>query len=303
MTAINRILCPVDFSDFSRRALDHALGVARCYGSTVIALHVVAPAAVVVPVPSYFGAEVTQAMTLPPRDRAKVAAELQAFVASEQAGAMQAATLIAEAPEPYREILVQADRLAVDLIVLGTHGRSGFERLFLGSTTEKVLRKARRPVMTVPPPAPDVMPRGPAPFTRIVCAVDFSPCSRAAVDYAVSLAQQSTAALTLVHVLETRPLYVDFSPSTALDLTAWTRQAQGQLQEMVSPADRSTCTVVETAREGTPHKEIVAVANAVDADLIVIGVRGRGATDMFLFGSTTHHIIREARCAVLAVHA
>ena len=57
MIQLKQILCPVDFSEFSRRALDHALAVARCYGSTVTALHVASPMPVVVPGPSYFGAE------------------------------------------------------------------------------------------------------------------------------------------------------------------------------------------------------------------------------------------------------
>jgi nucleotide-binding universal stress UspA family protein len=299
---LKQILCPVDFSDFSRRALDHALGVARCYGSTVTALHVLAPAPVVVPVPYYFGAEVAPPMTLPPPDRAKVAADLASFAADEQAGTLRAATLVTEASRVHQEILVQADRLHADLIVLGTHGRSGFERLFLGSTTEKVLRSARCPVMTVPPHAADVMPRGPAPFTRILCAVDFSDCSRLAFDYALSLARECNARLTLLHVLETRPLYVDFSPAAVIDLEAWTREARARLRAMTSDGDRTTCTVSELVREGIPHREILTAAGELDADLIVLGVRGRGAADRLLFGSTTHHVIREARCAVLTLH-
>ena len=302
MPAIKRILCPVDFSEFSRRALDHALGVARCYGSSVVALHVVAPAPVVVPVPYYFGAEIAPPMTLPPADRTEVAAELDAFAATEQAGTAHADTLVTEAPDVYREILIQADRLGANLIVLGTHGRSGFERLFLGSTTEKVLRKARCPVMTVPPHAPDVMPRGPVPFTRILCAIDFSDCSTTALGYAVSLARESKATLTLMHVLETRPLYVDFSPTPVIDLRAWIRQARSQLRDMLTDADRSACSVSEIVREGRSHREILALAAELDTDLIVLGVRGRGATDLLVFGSTTHHVIREARCAVLTVH-
>ncbi|HEU4927444.1 MAG TPA: universal stress protein [Vicinamibacterales bacterium] len=303
MTAIQQILCPVDFSEFSRRALDHALGLARCYGSAVTALHVVAPAPVVVPVPYYFGAEVAPPMTLPPADRGRVASELEAFVSSERAGALRAATYVAEGPVVHQEILVQAKRLHADLIVLGTHGRSGFERLFLGSTAEKVLRTARCPVMTVPPHAPDVMPRGPAPFTRIVCAIDFSDCSQVALEYALSLARQSNATLTLVHVLDSRPLYVDFSPAAVIDLEAWTREARTRLHALVSDGDRTTCRVSEMVREGKAYREILRLADVLDTDLIVLGVRGRGATDLVIFGSTTHHVIRAARCAVLTVHA
>ena len=301
MVAIKRILCPVDFSPFSRRALDHALGLARCYGSTVTALHVVAPMPVMVPSPYYFGAETPPSMALPPVDRVVVASELQRLADAEQVPGITVQPLIMEAPEVYREILLQAERLESDVIVLGTHGRSGFDQLFLGSTAEKVLRKANCPVMTVPPKAPDAMPLGPVPFGRILCAVDFSDSSKVALDYAMSLAGESKSSLTLAHVLETRPLYYDFSPPVAIDFTAWHEEARKRLHELVPGAVRSSCSVTEVVREGTSYNELLALATELDTDVIVLGVRGRGAVDRFFFGSTTHHVIREARCAVLTL--
>lgn len=301
MTELKQILCPVDFSEFSRRALDHALAVARCYGSTVTALHVVAPMPVVVPGPYYFGAEIPPPMALPPTDRAVIAAQIQRLADAEQVPGVRVETLVAEAPVVYSEILVQAERLGSNLVVMGTHGRSGFQRLFLGSTAEKVLRQARCPVMTVPPQAPDAMPRGPAPFTRILCAVDFSESSKIALGYAMSLAREGEAALTLAHVIEMRPLYYDFSPPAVVDLTAWCEDARRRLRHMVPEETRSSSSVKETVRNGTPYREILTLAREVDSDLIVMGVQGRGAADLFFFGSTTHHVIREARCAVLTL--
>ena len=303
MIQMKQILCPVDFSDFSRRALDHALAVARLYKSTVTALHVVSPSPAVVPVPYYFGAEIAPPMMLPPVDRAKVAADLGRFVESEEVPGVRLETLVTEAPDAPREILVQSDRLAADLIVLGTHGRSGFEKLFLGSITEKVLRKTQRPVMTVPPKTPDAMQIGPAAFTRILCAVDFSPCSKLALDYAISLAQENGATLTLTHVLETRPLYADFTPSVVIDIDAWIREARDRLKTMVPDAVKASVPVTEVVTEGAPYHEILQLAQTLDADLIVMGVRGRGAADLFLMGSTTHRVIRAAHCAVLTLRS
>jgi nucleotide-binding universal stress UspA family protein len=300
MIELKQILCAVDFSEFSRRALDHALGVARCYGSTVTALHVVAPTPVVVPALYYIGTE-TPPVALPPTDHAVVAAQAQRLIDEEQVPGVHVDTLVEEAPTVYGEILVQAERLASDLIVIGTHGRSGFERLFLGSTAEKVLRKARCPVMTVPPEAPNTMPRGPVPFTRILCAVDFSESSRLALDYAMSLAREGNAALTVAHVIETRPLYYDFSPAFAIDLTAWREEARTRLRRLVPDTVRSACQVSEAVREGTSYREILALSTELGADLIVMGVQGRGAVDLFFFGSTTHHVIRHAHCAVLTL--
>ena len=94
--------------------------------------------------------------------------------------------------------------MAADLVVMGTHGRSGFERLVLGSVTERVLRKSACPVLTVPKGIPDVA-TPPVLFNRIVCAVDFSDCSMHALNYAMSLAQEADAHLTVVHVIELPP--------------------------------------------------------------------------------------------------
>jgi nucleotide-binding universal stress UspA family protein len=122
-----------------------------------------------------------------------------------------------------------------------------------------------------------------------------------ALGYAASLARQGQAALTLTHVIETRPLYYDFSPPAAIDLTAWIADAHGRLRAMVRDAVPSPSSVTETVREGKAYREILTLADELDADLIVMGVQGRGAADLLFFGSTTHHVIREARCAVLTL--
>ena len=91
--------------------------------------------------------------------------------------------------------------MKADLLVIGTHGRSGFERLVLGSVTEKVLRKASCPVLTVPKRLPDAVPVGPVLFKRILCPVDFSESSLHALSYAVSMAQEADGQLTVLHVV------------------------------------------------------------------------------------------------------
>ena len=161
---------------------------------------------------------------------------------------MKVESVVVEAYDVYREILAQADRLQSNLVVMGTHGRSGFERLFLGSTAEKVLRKARCPVMTVPPKAPDAMASGLAPFKRIVCGIDFSKSSHVALDYAMSLAQENGAALAVVHVIEIHPMYVDFAPPAAIDLHAWTEQATSRLHQTGS---RPSALGLQRRRTGT----------------------------------------------------
>ena len=301
MIDLQRILCAVDFSEFSRHALDHALSVARGYGSTVTALHVVAPAPAAVAGGWYFGSENPPPLLLPMMDADNARRELQRLVTTEHVPGVKVESLVAEGFDVHREILEQAARLRSNLVVLGTHGRSGFERLFLGSTAEKVLRKARIPVMTVPPKAPDAMASGLAPFKRIVCGMDYSQSSHIAFDYAMSLAQENAATLAVVHVIETPPMYVDFAPAAAIDLDAWTEQATAGLQQLVRDKVRTIGNVTEIVRAGRPYREILGLARELDADLIVLGVHGRGAADLFFFGSTTHHIVREGHCAVLTL--
>ena len=303
MIELPRILCAVDFSDFSRRALDRAFAVARYYKSTVAVLHVVTPMPVATPGAYYFGSEMAPPLLLPGTDPAVVRARLERFVEAEKPRDVQVEVLVAEADQVHQELLDQVERLAANLIVMGTHGRSGFQRLFLGSIAEKVLRQARCVVMTVPRGVPDAVPRTRDPFERIVCAVDFSPPSVTALSYAMSLATEAKAQLSLLHVVEAFPPFIELSPSTAVDVDAWMRDARNQLRASVPDGVRSHCTVKEVVTTGKPYREILSLAAAESSDLIVMGVQGRGAVDRFFFGSTTSHVLREAHCPVLTLRS
>ena len=148
MVAIERILCPVDFSPDSRRALDYALALAERFGAKVTVLHVVANTPLVDVIPSIGGGGI-QPMILSDADRHAVLDHLQSFLPP---GASTTSTSleVIDAADVRAEILAQAQALDANLIVLGSHGRSGFEHLLLGSTTERVLRKAHCPVLVVP---------------------------------------------------------------------------------------------------------------------------------------------------------
>jgi nucleotide-binding universal stress UspA family protein len=303
MIELSRILCPVDFSEFSQRALDRAFAIARCYKATVTVLHVVAPMPVATPGAYSFGSEMAQPLFLPPTDRSVVAAQVERFVQEERPPDVPVDILVEEAPHVYREILVQAERLKAGLLIIGTHGRSGFERLFLGSTADRVLRKAAIPVMTVPRRAPDAMPRGLVPFARILCAVDFSPQSTRALTYAMSLATVVNAQLTVLHVIEVFPQFQELMPPTALDVDAWMNAAGRRLRELIPDAVRSRCTVREAVVSGKPYRQVLACAAEDNSELIVMGVHGHSAADRFFFGSTTAHVVRDALCPVLTLRS
>src|SRR5262245_3763474 len=204
MVSINRILCPVDFSEFSRHALTRATAIARHHGAAVTALHVIPT-----PRPEFVSGlemNVAVAPALTRAERDNQLTSLDAFVAGSRSSDVSIDIELVEAPTIAGEILAHADRCDADLILMGTHGRGGFQRLVFGSVTEKVLRKARQPVMTVGLSETDTAE---AAFEHIVCAVDFSECSIAALRYAVSLAEGAKAHVTAVNVLEWLPTGYD----------------------------------------------------------------------------------------------
>jgi nucleotide-binding universal stress UspA family protein len=303
MVSIRRILCPVDLSEHSRHALDHALAIARSHDSAVTVLHVspLMPVAAYAPMsgmPAYVG--------LTPETRQALMRSLEEFAAGGQPSV--ASTLEIAEGEPAAVIVAAADEIAADLIVLGTHGRSGFERWVLGSITEKVLRKARCPVLTVPTRARNAAAEIVA-FGHIVCAVDFSDCSMHGLDYAIALAEEARAALSVIHVIELPPdipreLHetVMLGPRNRHEYIALAEEeGRARLTDAVHDQVRAGLTVDTVLGAGKPYREILRVAAEHHADLIVVGVHGRGAIDRMFFGSTTQHLVRQATCPVLTI--
>lgn len=301
MPSIKRILCPVDFSDASLHAVDHALALGRWYGARVIALHV--SSRVAEPALSAAGrasvAESAGTMTL-------LGDVVRAFGAGQSMGV--SVDPFVAAGDPVSEILETATSLTADLIVMGTHGSSGFARFVLGSVTEKVLRQASCPVFTVPPRAhaTSVLP-----FKRLLCAVDFSPSSDRALQYTLSLAQRAQTRLTLVHVLEwpwhepPAPRFDDLPREQAVQLAAFRRarelQATERLAALIPHDVRDWCLPEARVEHGKPYAEILRVATESEADLLVIGVHGHNSLELALLGSTTNQLVRRATCPVLTV--
>jgi len=298
---IKRILCPIDFSDASSYVVDHAVAIAGWYKARILALHVCSP--LFVPVPAL----------PPPVDRVpqteieRVREGTRAcFQAASDAGI--GVDVAVDIGHPAAEILGRAATLPADLIVMGTHGASGFERLALGSVAEKVIRKTACPVLTVPPRAHTTAV---LPFKRLLCAMDFSEPSLAALAFGGSLARESGAVLTLLHVIEwpwaesPAPTFDDLPAEQAVQLAQFRRNleasAMARLQGLVPDAVQSRCTSQPAVSHGKPYVEILRIAGEMQADLIIIGLHGRSAAGLMLFGSTTNQVVRHATCPVLTL--
>jgi nucleotide-binding universal stress UspA family protein len=304
MIEIRQILAPIDFSDSSAHALAYAAAMARWYEARVTALHVFInwPAANVIPS--------LQAVAIPggiDGMRHDLEAHARNFVQAAGAADVDVDVLVEEAPAVLGEILVQAARLRADVIVMGTHGRGVVDRLFLGSVSEKVLRKAACPVLAVPPRAQEPPAQEPVHFHRILCPVDFSTASLSALEHALSLAEEADATLTLLHAIELPAALYDEPASLSIDLAAVEAEMQAsarrRLETLVPVEAREFCTVETIAARGRPSHEILELAATRKSDLIVMGVQGRGAVNLMVFGSNTHAVLRAATCPVLAVPA
>jgi CPA2 family monovalent cation:H+ antiporter-2 len=298
MIDIRRILCPIDFSDASRHALEHAVLIAGWYESRIAALHVSHPMILLSPL--VLLADPSGAILPTEPDRQQSREQLRDWLVPAEEAGLETEALFDEG-NPVARILERATSLPADLIVMGTHGRGGFERLILGSVTERVLRKAHCPVLTVPPPA---TAGAKLPFKHILCPVDFSEPSISALQFAFSIAEESDARLTIQHVFEW-PSDDQVSAKRSFDLSEFRRQWEAEtrqrLESLISDDVRSWCAPEPKLSYGKPYRQILALAEAEHADLIVMGVHGRNALDLLLFGSTTNHVVQRASCPVLTL--
>ena len=287
MAGLQQILCAVDFSDCSLRALEYAAVVARQHHAHLTVLHV------------YSSMPAFDTPIADP-DPDAIGSMVRVFMASVAADADTSPTVI-HAEDVRNAIVAEADRLGADILVIGSHGRSGLDRLLLGSTTEKVVRKAQCPVLVVPHRAePAVAPV----FQRIVCGIDFSAASIDAFRYAVRLGTPSCD-IRLIHAIEVPPEVREMRIAAAFDVEAVraaTEAACLQRLEAIRPGDIGPgCRISAQVAEGRAHRHLVRVAQEQHADLIVVGTQGRSALDRWFFGSTTHAILRDAPCPVLTV--
>lgn len=300
MITFTQVLCPVDLSDASKRPLAYAAAVAHWYQARLSVLHVVPTFD---PIPVHPGALEAPVRIVYPMSREDVLGAVRRV--TQEAGIASAdVDVIAEAGESAATIVDQAVARGADLLVMGTHGRTGIDRLLLGSVTEQVLHEAPCPVLTVPPHAPETVP-GDLTFQRILCAVDFSPASMQALGFALDLAQQAHGRVTLLHVIE---WLAEHEPRTYahFNVPEYRRylkdEAHERLRALIAeePRLRGVEDVVGTGRA---YREILGLAAEQHADLIVMGAQGRGGVGLALFGSTTQQVVRAAECPVLTVRA
>ena len=287
------IICPTDFSELSDQALTYGLELAEEYGATLSAVHVI----------DLSTASMYGEFLLDPQD---IQAQIENY-AVEHIGELVGnrnvkwEVLIAMG-NPAEETARLALKKRADLAVTATHGRSGLQRLLLGSVTERLMRPLPCPLLVVPGEAMQTKPK--AGYRRIMVGCDFSPDADLAVSYAFDLATEFDSDIHLVHVIEPERfkdmLRKEGEPTTESRQMLRDRLT-GKLAELIPQGAYKKCEPKVTLLAGQPHEELTKFAVINDVDLIVLGVHGRGFVESLLVGSTTDRVVRTASCAVLSV--
>ena len=293
---IKLILCPIDFSEFSVSAYQHALSVAEHYEAKLVAQHIVE----LWRHPSFdFAASAGLYEESLQAFRESGKEQLQEFVKKHTHDEIQP-ELVLQVGVAADSILSFAQLQKADVIVMGTHGRRGFDRLMLGSVTDRVMRRAPCPVLVASKPPHSSVAAGKERghvhhLSRILFCADFSENSERALKYAISATAEYDAGLTLLHVLEEVP-----GPAETEEAIA---RATEQLDRLIPPEGRKSLKIKTAVRIGKPYAQIIQLALEAQIDLVSMGVRGRGALDVAVFGSTTYRVMQLGSCPVLAVHS
>ena len=255
--ALKNILFLTDFSKPSEAALPVAMAVAREYEAKLYVLHVLQPDPFMAMTPEMlvdFGRAQEQA------------ARIRIIQLHKKLEGTENEVVLLEDSSVWRAIVGFLSRQPIDLIVMGTHGRTGTAKYLLGSVTEEIFRRSPVPVMTVGPRFHPPEENG-ARFQRVLFATDFNGGSLAAAAYAVSFAQENQAHLILLHVI----------PREAPDDLARQRlsiaEAMHKLDDIVPLEAQLWCKPECVVEYGEPARRILEVATREDADLIVLSLR------------------------------
>jgi nucleotide-binding universal stress UspA family protein len=290
--AFTSILCPVDFSTHSREAIRHAGAVARRSGGRLTVLFVNDPLLLMGGSRSSGGRkEFIQRTRL----------ELERFVKRSIGVRHQHdIALVVDAGNPADEIMRTAKRLRNDLIVMGTHGLSGFQKLFFGSTTEQVLRRAAIPVLAIPPsPQRGAGKTQSMVIKRVITPVDLVAEWQADVIRAANVAASFDAELIVVHVLapiQTPPWLRSVGATTGRQR----RETAARVLERVIAKLPSGLTKTFHVLEGSPAHEIAQLTTGPQS-LVVMSLRGGAGVWGARRGAIAYHVLTHSSTAVLAL--
>jgi len=286
---LKNILFLTDFSEPSEAALPFAAAVAREYGCKIYALHVLTPTMYTYAPPELI------VETIAAQEEA---AEKGMLLLTAKLAGLPFETNVERGIAIWPSLEETLKRHEIDLIVLGTHGRTGAAKFLLGSVAEEIFRRSPVPVLTIGPSVRSGAHNG-ARFHRVLYATDFTPESLAAAPYAISFAQENEAELLLLHVIHERERGEDAAREAAT-----VADAMYNLGELVPKDAELWCKPETIVQYGVPAERVLELAKQHGADLIVLGVRDaakRMGAATHLERTTAHKVVAHATCPVLTV--
>jgi nucleotide-binding universal stress UspA family protein len=277
-------MVPVDFSEPSKKAVNYGLSLALEFDSRLVLSHISPfdPAL-------YEWAKSQLLQLIPPDCRERLDFEI-----------------IVKGGDIRQELLATIEEKQIDLVVMGSRGRSYFERMILGSVTERLLRKLHVPILTVShlDPEKEIHAPGPVPLQRIVYATDLSEASEAGLEFSIRLAHGLDAHLTVLHVVQAIDIALygmetaSFMPDYAAEARA---QATERLNKLVTLVSEGRVPITTVVGDGVPYEAINRISEQNHADLIVINLQGKGRLERALLGTTAERVIRTAHVPVLSL--
>jgi nucleotide-binding universal stress UspA family protein len=283
---LKNILFATDFSPCSNAALPYAISIARQYGAKLYAAHVIACDAHLLLAP-----EAWPALSLQEEERV-----WGQFARLEEVLEGIPHSVLVRSGDAGKVLSALVKEQEIDCLVVGTHGRTGFQKFLVGSVAEEIFRHASCPVLTVGPQV-RFKTEAPPEFKHIVFATDFSDASLAGLPFALSLAEENEAQLALLHILEHAGLRgVDQESDAAFLLQ--------RLRDLVPPEVEPWCDTACFVEHGYAADQILEFARNRNADLIVLGVRpiaGKLDVTQHLAKNTAYKVVSSAICPVLTV--
>ena len=284
MIRIPNILVPVDFSDASKKAVNYGLSFALGFQSKLILAHIA------------------------PYDTAafdKAKADLMRLIPTDCRERLHF-EIIVKSGDVHTELLGIVEDRDIDLVVMGTRGRSYLKRMILGSVTERMLRKLHVPMLTVShlDPEKEIHELGPVPLQRILYATDLSEGSEDGLKFSIRLARAFEGSLSVVHVVQSVDGALQGIEAAGIlpeYVQEFRAQAEERLSRMVGLVSDGSVPITTMLVDGVPCETINALAAQYKMDLIIINLQGKGRLERAVLGTTAERVIRTAAVPVLSV--
>jgi nucleotide-binding universal stress UspA family protein len=284
MIRIKKILVPVDFSEPSEQAVNYGLSLCLEFKARLVLTHI-APYDEL----TYLTAKARLLELIPSGYREEIDYEI-----------------IVKSGDVRHELLGIVQDLAIDLVIMGSRGRSYFERMLLGSVTERMLRKLHIPILTVSHLASgkELHSPGHIPLRKLLFATDLTDGSEAGLEFSIRLARGLDAHLTVVHVIQALDAAllglegVGVVPDYVNEVRT---QAAERLNKLVALVSDGSVPVTTVVAEGVPCDAILELTAEQKADLVIINLQEKGRMERALLGATAERVIRTAPVPVLSL--